>query len=34
MPPRSTSIGRSVNQELVTTGDWERLIGEERDCME
>lgn len=28
------TIKRCINEELVTTGDWERLTGQERDCME
>ena len=28
------TIKRCINEELVTTGDWERLTCQERDCME
>ena len=28
------TLKQCINDELVTTGDWERLTGQERDCME
>ena len=28
------TLKKCINEELVTTGDWERLTGQERDCME
>ena len=27
-------VKKCINAEMITTGDWERLTGQERDCME
>ena len=28
------TLKKCINQEMVTTGDWEKLKGQKRDCME
>ena len=28
------TLKKCINEGMVTTGDWERLTGQERDCME
>ncbi|MDA1133929.1 MAG: hypothetical protein O2802_03285 [Proteobacteria bacterium] len=28
------TLKKCINQEMVTTGDWEKLTGQKRDCME
>ena len=28
------TLKKCINEVTVTTGDWERLTGQERDCME